>query len=193
MTAKQACSVDGCDARAKVRGLCWSHYLRLRRHGDPMAGATERGKPLRFLMEKVRAYDGDDCLIWPFGRSGGYGTILYNGKKQYVHRVVCFLEHGPPPTSAHEAAHSCGRGHAGCVNRRHLSWKTSADNKSDMIGHGTAPRGERNGQSKLTRADVLRIRALKGTVSQAEIAKRFGVHQSHISRIQSGDRGYWRG
>ena len=30
----------------------------------------------------------------------------------------------------------------------------------------------------------------KGTVSQAETAKRFGVHQSHISRIQSGYREY---
>ena len=29
------CSVDGCEKRARARGLCWAHYKRWQRHGDP--------------------------------------------------------------------------------------------------------------------------------------------------------------
>jgi len=36
------CSVDMCDSRAARRGYCNAHYLRLRRHGDPLGGAEYR-------------------------------------------------------------------------------------------------------------------------------------------------------
>lgn len=37
-----ACLVDGCDSRPSKRGYCNAHYLRLRRHGDPLGGAERR-------------------------------------------------------------------------------------------------------------------------------------------------------
>ena len=35
-----ACSVDGCDRRYRARGFCNLHYLRWRRHGDPLTVRT---------------------------------------------------------------------------------------------------------------------------------------------------------
>lgn len=31
---QRICSVEGCGKEAKCQGLCWSHYMRRRRHGD---------------------------------------------------------------------------------------------------------------------------------------------------------------
>ncbi len=39
----RSCSLPGCDAPAKTRGLCQKHYLRLHRHGDPLT--NKRGDP----------------------------------------------------------------------------------------------------------------------------------------------------
>lgn len=41
--AGPACSVPGCGAPAKVKGVCGRHYMRLRRHGD--AGVTNPPGP----------------------------------------------------------------------------------------------------------------------------------------------------
>ena len=38
------CTVDGCDrpVKVKLRGLCWRHYKKWYRYGDPNAGGTYR-------------------------------------------------------------------------------------------------------------------------------------------------------
>lgn len=51
---------------------------------------------------------------------------------------MCQKAHGDPPSPKHDAAHSCGRGHEGCVNPNHLSWKTKKQNQADRITHGTS-------------------------------------------------------
>jgi hypothetical protein len=47
-------------------------------------------------------------------------------------------------------------------------------------------KGELNGNARLTWADVRQIRALKGTMSYAEIGKMFGVDQTNIGMIMRG-------
>lgn len=41
--SKPICSIHGCCNPARHRGWCNAHYLRWRRHGDPLAGASFRG------------------------------------------------------------------------------------------------------------------------------------------------------
>jgi hypothetical protein len=96
-----------------------------------------------------------------------------------------------PPSSKYQAAHKCGNGHLGCVNPKHLSWKTRAENEADKIAHGTISRGERNGHAKLVEASVIAIisRADRGETQQS-LADSFGVHQSTISVIVHRKR--WR-
>lgn len=112
-----------------------------------------------------------------------------NGQSQNVHRLVCETEHGPAPFG-YEAAHSCGNGHLGCVNRNHLSWKTRAGNAADMVAHGTSAKGEGHGLAKLTEDAVREIRRF-GTSDRRSLADRFSVCAHTIGEIQRGDTWAW--
>ncbi|SCB30219.1 hypothetical protein GA0061101_10677 [Rhizobium lusitanum] len=192
MANLRVCSIHGCGNRYYGRKLCNKHWQRLRKHGDPLVSGTTPRNPIRYIHEIVLSYDGDECLLWPFGRmSNGYGLVRVDGNSCLASRVVCEHVHGAPPTPTHEAAHSCGKGHLGCVTKRHLSWKTSTENKADMLIHGTRLRGSAHGGSKITEKIALEIRSLRGKVPQANLVARFGISQTTISRIQNGERWAW--
>lgn len=193
MADKSICKIEGCDKPAYKRDWCQSHYKRWWRHGDPLAGGTQIGEPERYLREIVLAHEGEGCLTWPFSRNyRGYGIVrLHERRFRRVHRIVCEQVNGPAPTPEHEAAHSCGNGHLGCVHPAHLSWKTHAGNMADMAAHGSSPRGERSYRAKLTEGDVREIRALRGVVTQAALAGRFGVREDQIGKIQRRQRWAW--
>ncbi|MGA0604875.1 HNH endonuclease [Phenylobacterium sp. VNQ135] len=183
MATPRVCSIEGCGKPHKARGWCRQHYERWQDHGDPEGGSTAKGAALDWLRAHV-SFDGDDCLPWPFAtRSKGYGVIRIDGQAWAAHRWMCEQAHGPPPSPDHEAAHSCGKGHEGCVNPRHLRWATSAENKADMLVHGTRRRGQQHQSAKLTEADVRHIRALQGQRTLAEIGAQFGISTSAVSLI----------
>jgi hypothetical protein len=183
------CDVPGCEAKRSSARYCRNHEHRSKKYGDPLAGRTFNGEPLRWLTEH-QGWRGDGCLTWPFARrSGNYGRFrTQDGRQEYAHRRMCELVNGPPPSPRHEAAHSCGRGHEGCVAPEHLRWDTPAGNAADRALHGTENHGERNGQAKLTEADVREIRALAGREAQRETAKRFGIARQTVGDIQTGRR-----
>ena len=196
MAKSSICSVPGCDKQVRRRGWCNAHYHRWVRHGDPSGGSAPRGSsygsPARFFHEVVLAYTEADCLIWPYDRgTNGYGAMRIGRRKHLVSRKACEVRHGPPPTPKHEAAHSCGKGHLGCVNQMHLNWKMPKENHADKIAHGTNIRGERHTMAKLTEPDVIKIREMSGLMSQAEIARRFGVCQQSVSAIITGANWGW--
>lgn len=175
------CSIENCGKHVVAWGLCDAHYRRWKRHGDPLGGGTSYGEPLKFL-ESAKSYQGDECLIWPFGARGrGYGACLVDGKQVDVHRYICEHAHGVPPTPSHDAAHNCGN--PPCISGRHLRWATRTENMDDCLIHGTRPRGERHGISKLTSEQVREIRALSGKMLQRDIGARYGVKQITISQI----------
>jgi len=136
-------------------------------------------------LEAHVAYEGEDCLIWPFQhlQDSGVAAVKYKGKQSIASRVMCEMAHGKPPTEKHEAAHSCGKGHLGCVNPKHLRWATRKENLDDMIAHGTRLYGEKAPSAKLTEADVRAIRAKSASVSQAQLGREFAVRASTIGKI----------
>jgi hypothetical protein len=152
-------------------------------------GVTTKGvfKRAEWLKERV-GYQGDDCLLWPFAKNyNGYGNLKYaEGKWTYAHRLMCIYAHGEPPAPKSVAAHSCGNGGKGCVNPRHLSWKSNAANQKDRHAQGTFRANDRGRTGKLTPKQVLEIRALKGKINQRLIGKRFGVSFQCISMIHQG-------
>jgi hypothetical protein len=139
------------------------------------------------MREIVLPYESDECLFWPYAKyRGGYAQFE---RHQSVCRYLCEFSHGPPPTREHQAAHSCGK--AGCVNKRHLSWKTRLENEADKLVHGTHLRGERQNGAKLTEENVRQIRRLKGTMFQGEIAAKFGVNYITVNDIFHGRTWAW--
>jgi hypothetical protein len=159
--------------------------LEARRRGGKRGGGHSRGKGagIRFLREHVN-HQGSDCLKWPLKGSNGYGVFGYMGETHYAHRYMCELVHGPAPSPSHEAAHSCGNGHRGCVNPRHISWKTKSENQADRALHGTKCTG---GRGKLTSEQAEQIKALRGKFPQREVAEMFGISRANVSLIQNGN------
>lgn len=190
----KSCMVEGCSLPVHAKGMCNIHYQRTKRNGDPAKTLkTPNGEVVRFFEDVVLAYEGAECLLWPYSTaSNGYAQIWHDGKLRPVSRLVCEAKHGPAPTPEHEAAHSCGKGNLGCVTKGHLSWKTHIENEADKIEHGTAPRGTRNGQAKVTEADVLAIRsAAKRGVRQSSLVDQYGLSPASISFIVNRKNWAW--
>ncbi len=136
----------------------------------------------RWLEQHLDHDDREFCLIWPLSRAqNGYPTA---GKGNAIrpHRIMCEHRHGPPPSPEHQAAHSCGNGHLGCVNPWHLNWKTPAENQIERYQQqgGQMPR------FRLRPDQVDEIRSMKGRERTVDTAARFQCTEANIRQIQSG-------
>jgi hypothetical protein len=69
-----------------------------------------------------------------------------------------------------------------------LCWGTHAENMADRDRHGTTPRGELNGNTKLTDAQAAEVHALfsAGNYRYIDLARRFGVERHVIAGILTG-------
>ena len=118
----------------------------------------------------------DECVLWPYAKSKGYGRVFAAGETRRAHVVVCEFAHGAKPIGC-EVAHSCGE--RSCVNPRHLRWATAAENSADRIAHGRQTR-------RLSVEQVREIRQLGPSMKQRDIAKRFGIKHSTVGQILRG-------
>ena len=150
------------------------------------------------FWSKVNKDGPNGCWLWTAGMSKrGYGrlTIGRSGVDrhiEYAHRFAWKLTNGPIPDSMC-LCHVCDT--PLCVNPAHLFVGTQADNMRDMDRKGrrgsAGALGTGNHQAKFTEDEVRQIRVLltSGT-PQRQIASKFGVHQTSISRIAT--RSGWR-
>ena len=190
MTTGKICSIDGCSKPFMARGWCSAHWTRWKRNGHPLGGGIDRGKTVEFF-EEAKKFNGKECMIWPYAKdANGYAQINYGGKVRYVHREVCIFIYGEPEDGV-VAAHSCGRGNMGCINPSHLRWATFKENYEDSVLHKTAVRGERVGNSKLKKEDIKKIKQMRKTRTQQNVANVFSVSRTAISDIENGRRWKW--
>jgi hypothetical protein len=145
-------------------------------------------KPTAFdWIDSHKDYQGSECLTWPYFRDqNGYGRLGRRGQMFWAHRAMCERAHGPAPSSAHEAAHSCGNGKRGCVNPCHLAWKTKSENQRERRVHGTHGKGK-GPRYKFTAEQVAYVRANPDRLTQAQLAAMFGVSWQNIGMIQRGE------
>lgn len=138
---------------------------------------------MKWVEEVALKHDGEDCLLFPFGRNAsGYARLRVGDRHPYGHSFVCERVRGPRPTPRHQAAHSCGNGHLGCLAPKHLSWKTAAENAKDKILHGTVARAP-----KLEPSGARFIRdALASAMRYRDIARMFGVRGDAIAEVARG-------
>lgn len=146
----------------------------------------------------------NDCWNWTACvDSGGYGMFRINGKSYRVPRLMWEITHGPINDSKMYVCHKCDNRR--CLNPKHLFLGTCKENIQDMWRKGRdsfanratgirngkytkpecTPRGEKNGQSKLTVKDVLAIRTIykPGFISMHDLAKRYNVDAGNINCI----------
>ena len=125
------------------------------------------------------------------GAVGRNGYRVYNmrlNSKQrvlYAHRLVLEAFVGPCPKGM-----VCRHLNGDRQDNRaeNLAWGTQVENMQDAIEHGTAARGSRNGQSKLTESIVegYVVPALKAGAKATDVAERLGVSCWSIYDIRSG-------
>ena len=111
---------------------------------------------------------------------------LWKTNKQKIvrpHKLVLEALVGKAPKGM-ECCHNDGNQQNNKLDN--LRWDTPKNNHVDKLKHGTSNTGERCNWAKLTKAQVIAIRA--DTRTQKEIAAEYGVQQSQISRIKNGIR-----
>jgi hypothetical protein len=142
---------------------------------EHMQAATKR------FMGKVKK--GESCWLWSGRRNNhGYGQLRFRNKQWVASRFAWLIFKGPIPAGMC-VLHRCDV--PACVNPDHLFLGSHADNMRDMKkkGRGRDATGEANSRAKLKEADVRAIRVLKGQVSYAQIAEKFGVSSGMVSMI----------
>jgi hypothetical protein len=181
---KPLCKVEGCQKVSDKAGYCNSHYLRLRRNGDPLAGKKGRGVVLNYLKSLI-GVDTKECVFWPWKESlseSGRAVVRFQSQNMSASRAVCILAHGPSDGVRTHAAHSCGNGHLSCINPNHLRWATPTENTEDAKLHGTFVCGEKATNAKLTDELVRAIRTDRRT--DAEWASIIGCSQQIVGKAR---------
>lgn len=166
------CSIDGCGKRVLALGLCSAHYQRQRAYGTPLGSEnTKRDEAATFLEQTVLAREHGDCVIWPFATVNGHPVV--GRRRLYVRRVVCEAFHGPAPSDKHIAEPVCGN--VRCVSNAHLGWRL---------------KGKKAGASRGAISDAERreVVSLSREMQQVDIARRFGITASGVSKIISRHR-----
>ncbi len=164
---------------------------------------------LEELKNKIINFSEEDdsgCWNWNKGYrdKAGYGQLKYRGKVIGAHRAsyLAFNGHIDPELYV---CHSCDN--PKCVNPEHLWQGTAKDNMQDCKAKGRLAdqrgkklspetlaklklnrikdaKGMRNPRAKLTDNDIRQIRGMnKNGYTHAQIAKEYGVNESHVSHI----------
>lgn len=129
-----------------------------------------------------------DCWLWTgMLFKSGYGKFDFNGVRHYAHRFIYQMVNGDIATNLF-VCHHCDT--PPCVRPDHLFLGAPKDNTRDMIAKGRSKLrphlGEMHGRSKLTKLDVLSIRA-KYQVGDREgyrlAAKEFGTSPNNIEFV----------
>jgi len=123
-------------------------------------------------------------VLEPLIAGRGYFRVALrkNNKPHFksIHRLVAeyFI---PNPENKPQVNHKDGD--KSNNHKDNLEWCTYRENINHAIDNGLSSVGERNGNSKLTKDQVLEIRDSRLTYK--ELAELYGVHKSTINRIKN--------
>lgn len=126
---------------------------------------------------------------WPWlgtTQKGGYGTFRGTTAHRYA-----FREAGGILKRGFVVMHECDN--PSCCNPKHLKLGTQKDNIADMHVKGRAGDcrnfGEAHGRCKLDRIQLRQLKYLRQrfNMTQQALADKFGIAQTHVSRILRGE------
>lgn len=142
----------------------------------------------RTFFYAALASETDECIVWPFSRDAkGYAMFALPGyKSRRGHRLIYQIATGE--TLGHEelVMHSCDN--PPCLNPRHLSKGTNADNLGDMVRKGRSHHGQRHYMTRLSEDQARQVRELRRRgVPSTAVAEQFGISASSVRSIASGE------
>ena len=151
---------------------------------DFFSASVER----RFWSKVDRSGGPDACWPW-LGAGVHYGNFYIgqiNGRSCFVnsHIVAWVLSRGRKVPKGKQICHNCPRGdNSLCCNPRHLWCGTPQQNMDDMHA-----KGRFHSRQSLTADQVAEIRRryVPRTITQAALAKEFGVDQATICNVLAG-------
>lgn len=156
--------------------------MTLRGSGN-LAKTMNRNDIERFLA-LVGPLNDNECRLWTGClRNAKYGQFYAAGERRGAHVVAFEIAFGPVPTGSN-VLHKCDV--PLCVNPPHLFLGSIAENNADRErkGRGRQPRGEKNGQAKLSYEKAAEIRWLIfGGKTHEECAQMFRVSKSAIGFV----------
>ena len=129
------------------------------------------------------------CIEWTgyVDKTNGYGVRSINGKNVKAHRAAWISVHGHIPQGQY-VLHRCDN--RSCVNVEHLFLGTYADNNRDCREKGRHRWGDnsgtKHGLSKITEQTAIRIKMLRGVLSQEKVASAVGLCQANVHDIMVG-------
>jgi len=148
---------------------------------------------LREKLDRLSApFVSGECREWLGAKNNhGYGVLRWRGRSVLAHRAAWEDEHGSIPHGL-DVLHSCDN--PPCISGEHLFLGTHAENMADSVAKGRFvppphPRGERHYRAKLTRSEVLAIRA--DPRSDSAIAAAYGVAPTTVYDIKHRKSWAW--
>lgn len=171
------CTAPGCDRKARAKGYCYKHYIRLRR-----TGKLETTRHTGDFWSKVKRGSPQECWPWQgFVKPSGHGLTSIRGLPMHTSRKAWILTHGQI-TGGRLVLHKCDN--ALCCNPDHLYLGTYTDNAVDTFTR--RPFEERIAGSqvcKLTDEQLGQMWEMrKRGALLRECAERFGVHIQTVMR-----------
>lgn len=154
----------------------------------PPAFATHSkfcGRRDEFFWAKVNKTE--KCWLWTgFLNHDGYGRVgpikgVRSGGR--AHKIAWEMANGPVPEGL-SVMHLCDT--RACVRLDHLKLGTHQENMLDCLQKKRTTFGEKSHSAKLTEAQAIEIKALRGKVSQRELSEKYGVSQTAICCVQRG-------
>jgi uncharacterized protein YueI len=114
--------------------------------------------------------------------SDGYCTLIFKRKHYKIHRLF-YEKHKEKISDGLIIRHTCDNRR--CINPDHLISGTHADNVKDRVDRHRSATGLNNGQTKLTLEEARCIK-YEETGSTLEIAKKYNIDRTVVSKIQKG-------
>ena len=129
----------------------------------------------------------NDCILWKgCCGSDGYGSVTIGGIQYRAHRIAWEKANKQKIPEGMWVLHHCDNPR--CVNPAHLFLGTAKDNIQDCINKGrrNTPYGSIHHAAKINEKQAPEIKMMRGIKLQKEVANKFGISVSNVSRIMRG-------
>ena len=144
--------------------------------------ATKHPKPIEYDISEQGCFE---CVSHAFDQQN-YPLVKRNGRMNRISRYIYEACFGYIPLG-NVVRHKCDN--PKCINPEHLELGTHKQNMNDMVSRNRSAKGSHNGSSRLSEADVRKIKNMRSEgKTYKRLSNEFGVSITSIHLICSGKK-----